>query len=513
MNQSPPSPEAAARSQRIMWAVLGVLIVLPLCAIVGTSFYQSYENDKNAREAEAEANQELNEAIAETERSDPRWRLEDVEAGRAVIPTERNSGEVTMAATKLMPKRWPAWDWPSELEPPEAALKREALRQSLWDLEPQEQLSQEQITALRVEMESAKATRDQARKLADLSEGRYPIHYSDDWVGTLIPHLQGAREITNLLAWDVMLLAQDGDADRALESCRAIVNTGRSIGDEPFMISELVRIAIRAIAVGKIERALAQGQPSDAPLAALQQLLEKEEAEQLTMNALRGERAGFDHLLEAFQTGKKALTDRDLKGLSGLNRSSDEDREQLDAMDLRSPGLIPAQRAAMLRYMNRGVEIAKLPLEQQQGQFERWEAAAKDQPPLVRLFTPAVSKTFAADQRVRAQLRCAAAALAAERYRLKRGSWSTGWDALVAAGCLQEVPVDPYDGKPLRLKRVKDGLVIYSVGPNGAENGGNGRRMNQTPKGKDIAFRMWDVGKRRQPPAPPKPPEVLERGL
>jgi hypothetical protein len=505
MNQSPPSPEAAARSQRIMWVVLGVLIVLPLCAIVATLFYQSYEDDKKAREAEAEANQELSEVIAETERLDPRWRLEDVEAGRAVIPAERNSAEVAMAATKMMPKLWPVWDHPPAQEPPEAALKREVLRESLWDLEPQRQLSQVQITALRVEMERAKAARDEARKLAYLTEGRYPITYSDDWIGTLMPHLQGTREIANLLAWDVVLRAQDKEADGALESCRAIFNTGRSVGDEPFIISELVRIALRAVAVGKVERALAQGQPSDAALAELQKLLEKEEAERLTLTALRGERAGFDHLLEAFQTGRKTLTDRDLKALSGLNRSSGEDREQLEAMDLRVPGLIPAQRAAMLRYMNQGVEIAKLPPEQQQKEFAQWDASAKDQPALVCLLAPAVSKIIAADQRARAQLRCAAAALAAERYRLKRGSWPTGWDSLVTTACLREVPVDVFDGKPLRLKRVKDGLVIYSVGPDGEDNGGNLDRTNPTPKGKDLGFRLWDVQKRRQPPAPPKP--------
>jgi len=515
MNQSPPSPEAAARSQRILWVVLGVLIVLPLCAIVGTSFYQSYADGQNARVAEAEANQDLSEAIAETERSDPRWRLEEVEAGRAVIPAERNSGEVAMAATKLMPKRWPAWDWPPEMEPPEAALGREALRVSFADLEPQRQLSQKQITELRAEMKRAVQARDQARKLADLTEGRYPITYSDDWIGTLLPHLQDVRQIGNLLAWDVMLRAQNGDADGALASCRAIVNTGRSIGDEPFLISELVRIAVRAIAVGKIERALAQGQPSNAALAALQQLLEKEEAEQLTLNALRGERAGFDHLLEAFQTGKKALTDRDLKGLSGLNRSSGEDREQLDAMDLRAPGLIPSQRAAMLRYMNRGVAIAKLPQEQQQKQFELWEATAKDQPSLVRLFAPAVNKTFAAEQRTRAQLRCAAAALAAERYRLKHKEWPKNWDAVIAAGYLRETPIDLYDGKPLRLVKLltaPDILVISSVGPDGEDNGGKLDRKNPPAKGTDLGFLLWAPPLRRQPPAPAKPPVEAEIG-
>jgi hypothetical protein len=505
MSETVRSSEAAARSQRIMWVVLGVLIVLPLGAIVGTLFYQSYEDRKNEREAEAEA-------IAETERLDPHWRLEDVEAGRAVVPAERNSGDVAMAAKREMPKHWPVWEWPEKVGAPEAVIKRQDLRESFWNLAPQEQLNDEQIAALRSEMERAGRALDQARKLADLSEGRYPITYSDDWVGTLLPHLPDAREIANLLAWDVVLRAQDGDADGALESCRGIVNTGRSMGDEPFLISEQVRIAIRAIALDKTERALAQGQPSEAALAELQKLLEKEEAERLTVNAIRGERAGFDHFLEAIQTGKKTLTDHELRDLAEPGPFSAYDRGQTDAVDLRTPGLIPSQRAAMLRYMNQGAEIAKLPPEEQPKQFALWDAARKDQPPLVQLFAPALSKTFAAEQRNRAQLRCAAAALATERYRLKNGDWPRGWDALVTAECLRDEPIDPYDGKPLRMKRVEDRLVIYSVGPEGGANGGNYRRMNQTPKGKDIAFRLWDVGKRRQPPAPPKPPE-FEPGL
>src|SRR5207247_417513 len=98
--------------------------------------------------------------------------------------------------------------------------------------------------------------------------------------------------------------------------------------------------------------------------------------------------------------------------------------------------------------------------------------------------------------------RCAAAAVAAERFRQRTDQWPAAIDELVKAGLLKAVPTDPYDGRPLRLKRVADGLAIYAVGPDLADNGGNLDR-NAIKPGTDLGFRLWDVPARRQPP--PKP--------
>jgi hypothetical protein len=49
-----------------------------------------------------------------------------------------------------------------------------------------------------------------------------------------------------------------------------------------------------------------------------------------------------------------------------------------------------------------------------------------------------------------------------------------------------------------------DGVVIYSVGADGKDNGGK-LDKNPTKDGTDRGFRLWDVPKRRQPPKPPKP--------
>ena len=52
-----------------------------------------------------------------------------------------------------------------------------------------------------------------------------------------------------------------------------LLSIGRSIGDEPFLISQLVRIAIGTVAMKSTRRVLGQGEPSDAALARLQALV------------------------------------------------------------------------------------------------------------------------------------------------------------------------------------------------------------------------------------------------
>jgi hypothetical protein len=97
-------------------------------------------------------------------------------------------------------------------------------------------------------------------------------------------------------------------------------------------------------------------------------------------------------------------------------------------------------------------------------------------------------------------LNCARAALAVERYRRAQGHWPRHLDALVPTW-LKEVPRDPYDARPLRYRRTADGVVVYSVGPDGTDNGGKLARNTAPKDGDDLGFQLWDVSKRRQKPA------------
>src|SRR5947209_10137882 len=100
----------------------------------------------------------------------------------------------------------------------------------------------------------------------------------------------------------------------------------------------------------------------------------------------------------------------------------------------------------------------------------------------------------------RARLACAIAAIAAERYRLRHAKWPESLSQLVP-DFVERLAVDPFNGEPLRYKRLADGVVVYTVGPDLTDQGGTLTRDLRTPSdGTDIGFRLWDVPHRGQAP-------------
>jgi hypothetical protein len=159
--------------------------------------------------------------------------------------------------------------------------------------------------------------------------------------------------------------------------------------------------------------------------------------------------------------------------------------------------------------MTEYVESTKLPPEQQAEPMHALETRVKqakvNYDVVTALVMPAVLKVGEAYRRQQASLRCAVAAVAAERYRRDHGAWPATLDALTP-DYLKPVPTDPYDGQPLRYKRLPDGAVVYSVGPDKKDDGGARNRTNARAEGTDYPFRLWDVDKRRQAPAEVLPP-------
>src|SRR5438094_710356 len=83
-------------------------------------------------------------------------------------------------------------------------------------------------------------------------DGRFPIQYSRDFVSTTISS-QDARAGASLLQHEAILLAQEGKIDAAVGATRGIVASGRAVGDEPLLVSQLIRLACQAVAVNTLE--------------------------------------------------------------------------------------------------------------------------------------------------------------------------------------------------------------------------------------------------------------------
>ena len=55
---------------------------------------------------------------------------------------------------------------------------------------------------------------------------------------------------------------------------------------------------------------------------------------------------------------------------------------------------------------------------------------------------------------------------------------------------LKAVPLDPFDGKPLRYKKLSPGYVVYSIGEDLSDDGGQEKKCRTSSGEKN---RPWDV--------------------
>jgi hypothetical protein len=475
-NDAPTAPIASRPRRR--WRVRLLLVGVPILALVLSGVVWLIR-----------ANLGLQAAIDEADRLDPRWRLEEIEADRFTPPPGQNAADKIAAIQRLRPPRpWPHY-------------KKVQL---FNDVPPVNQLNDEQIAALKELLEPDGPALAEARSLIDTPSGRHPIVYSPDWIGTLLPLLDGNRMANFHLRLDVFDRVQMGDADGAVRSCHAAFHAGSSIGDEPFMASQNTRIACQMNAIALLERTLAQGEPSDALLGALQARIEAVESTPLLLYSLRGERAGRYQFFGAIRDG--TLPTNSAIASLGMGTTAPPELEYL----FNAPGFILLQQTSHLRHITALVDIARLPPEQWAEPLATQHTKTAGLSVVVRhLFSPEIriAQSF---QRNHGTLRCAIVAIvaiAAERYRRSKGGWPATPDSLVIAGLLKSVPTDPFAaGQRIKFAPRPDGLTVYSVGENGIDDGGN-LTKDVSGIGADLGFRLWDVAARRQPPLPPKPAE------
>jgi ABC-type transport system involved in multi-copper enzyme maturation permease subunit len=472
---SPPVPEGRLKTyptkRRLRWRVLLALPAGAVLLLVGWGIYRAGSADRH-----------LNEAMDEVDRTDPNWHLGDIEAARKSFPPDQNSGDLVLKVSGLIP-RWTLWP-------------NQELASQLEGLPPQVRLSEDHLCRIIGDLGEIQEALLLVGPLADMPEGRYTVNWRRDYIGTLLPHVDAQHRVRLLLWHDLMQRAEEGDPDGALADCRRLLNLGRSLGDEPIMVSQMVRNNAARGAVRGAERVLAQGEPGEAALADLQRRLAEEDAHPGLAIGLRGERPGLDGLMGLIQTGEFPWQEV-ASWADEEDRTGNETTEAL--LFSVTPGGEKESRAAILRHISDLIAVTRLPEAEQGAAFAQADARRKQMPLLARLLAPRGSMVSRRFREGRAELRCAVAALAAERYRRRHKRWPERLEELTP-DLLEKVPPDPFTGEPLRLRRLADGVVIYSVGDDRQDDGGDvdDRPAVKSKAGKDVGFRLWDVSKRRQ---------------
>jgi hypothetical protein len=449
-----PDPLLSKHRRRL--ALLGCIVFLLLAGVLLA-----------VRMVLGPSERELQAALAEADRLDPGWRREELEARRQDVPDEENSALLVISIG------------PALL----VGLHNDPFYNDRSKIPPPVQLDAQSTAALRAALAQYNDKLMQARRLANLPTGRFP---ASGFGGQPSPNIQ---DLIRLLGSDAVLRAQDGDTDGALESLRATLNASRSVGDVPDMASQHIRIWYRHLVVLSLQRTLAQGEPSEPALVAVQQLLEDEANKPLMLVALRAQRAFVHQQLKQQIAKQSAVGEVSLRGALA---------------PITGPIQVKQAHAGALRNLTEWIEIAKLPPEQQETALQQLPPLSPVLRPPYTVFPPGLPDLTVASLRNLAELRSAKVGMAVERYRRAQGHWPDTLVDLVPT-YLPQVPLDPFTGKELSYRRLDDGVVVYSVGPSGTLRGGQAFTPVGVP-GADKGFRLWDADKRRQPSPVPRYP-------
>jgi hypothetical protein len=129
--------------------------------------------------------------------------------------------------------------------------------------------------------------------------------------------------------------------------------------------------------------------------------------------------------------------------------------------------------------------------------FKSWDGIEKRlvEMPIVytifaRMIMPAVSRLPRIACQAQSAGDMAAIAIASERYRLAAGTLPAALDALVPQ-YLAKVPLDPIDRQPLRYRPADGAYVLYSVGANGVDDGGQVAHTGKADVGFDKGDWVW----------------------
>ena len=337
------------------------------------------------------------------------------------------------------------------------------------------------------------ATLDLIRRAADRDSCRYQRDWTRPSFDMLLPEMQSLRTAAQLLVLKTRREAADGNAEDALRDVARIQRIGRHAASEPILISNLVGIAIDTIALDTLAQVLPTLRKSDLATLDAPEIRDLITTPPAFASHLYGEEAFglsiFADLADDQRSGP------DLIDLAGNGQPQPS---VLRALPLSLPYrvfFLPADLAGYRSIMTQYQAAASRtePYPDLTKRIDAIETQTRDRSPgmLSSMIVPTLGAVFKAQTRSVAIHRAATALVAATKQRLETGAVPETFDEL-AAQLVPPASRDPFTAdQPLVMTRTDDTLLVYSVGPDGEDDGGPVASGADKVEGNDdIGLRM-----------------------
>jgi len=332
-------------------------------------------------------------------------------------------------------------------------------------------LTTEQKELLTGYIELNSAALAKALEAVKLPRSRYPVDLSKG-TETLMPHLRPIRGLAELAREKAAMVSEAGNPAEATSAIILILGLARTLEEEPILISQIARIRLLQTATATLESALAWNPLSGQVLNDLAVAFAIAEKTNLMARALVGERASF---VPYFR-----MSYAQLRRFSKMDDEGTDPRPPWPSSDqkpgvLRLSGFFERDLRLWLETFDGAIRLASLPPPESLAATNYFQRAStnsfKHYCFLSAILLPMFSRLAVTEAESFAHLRLAGIALAVEQFRLTKGRLPENLTDL-APQFLSHLPTDPFDGAPLRFRRLPKGYVIYSVDLDRQDDGG-----------------------------------------
>lgn len=299
--------------------------------------------------------------------------------------------------------------------------------------------------------------------------------FTDDHKKPLNESLHTIIWMVRWLEGSAIIHAQAGNVEAVIADVIALMDLGDALRGEPFYVANSIRESTYSIAVSAVTETMPPGTVS---------------ADHTRLLAARLSGA-YD--LEAYIDGLISL------GLYFQMRSGDKwmSGAPRPVLEVLAPIVNARERGLYARVMNRIIEVARLPYYEAVEELRPLDAEAEEIPDVYfnivpslakrTLFEPRVSFRLEMNARFKALLDISRLGLLAEDHYRQNGTYPESLDVF-ATEFGGAIPADPFSGKPYIYEPNPQGILLYSAGPNGRDDGG---RLNYNDGYDDRVWRRW----------------------
>ncbi|MCX7412263.1 MAG: hypothetical protein NTW36_02325 [Planctomycetia bacterium] len=337
------------------------------------------------------------------------------------------------------------------------------------------------------------ATLDLIRRAADRDTCRFQRDWTRPSIDMLLPEMQSLRTAARLLVLDARREAADGNAADALHDVARIQRIGRHSASEPLLISNLVGLAIDAMALETFAKVLPTLKTNDltaldssdirdlvtTPPAMASHYYGEEAFGLSTFADMADSRFGVANALEMFANQPQRPFLSRILPLTLLYRVFFLEAD------------LTGYRSIMRKYQQ--LAAGSEPYPEVKKKTDAMEKELWDRSPgmMTSLIMPALGGVFRAQAQNVARQRAASALVAATRQRLETETTPTTFEEL-STKLVPPASRDPFTAdRPLVMKQTDDALLVYSVGPDGEDDGGPPAPGAEKVEGNDdVGLRM-----------------------